>query len=543
MSTSNLAYNSFPDDTPLSLWIAQRCAAWEQQQLPSPSASSKPQSSSSHQFYAPPTLSDAYLDDIFGRIPADVENVAFWSQKKRETRTLAFVQDPVKRSKFLQKFWATDFYFTPNTYKPYKNVPTENQSSGRFISGREGKQTESNLYRILAWGIDIDFRKSDLPGLEGAFESSACTGAQISSPTAFYDYLMQEMDGLLPTPNWIEYGHQLRLIYLLGEPINCANGRPLRKALKKATTFLCDLINDTLHCHAEPQKAWYRLPGSINSKDGSVVQVQHISDIRFSVQELLDEYLPTLPLSKAEYNKKKATKKKGKSSTSTVPNDLVISHTGRVARIHSNRTLQLNRMGDYCILRTFPGIPREKLLYLYAVSWLQIHDTDSDQLMDELFQFNQGFPTPLPQKEIRSKLRTLPDLMKEKRYRYRNSTIMQELGLSEEDCQTLGLTLHTDMRTLRRQQQIKEGTTSKQKQQHRYEQVWQLYVEEKMKAADIAALLHYSRPTIENDITKIRKELRRRAAGTDCAADSIAVNIPTAGAGIDSEKSDLQRAV
>lgn len=534
MSTSPLSSESFPNDRPLNVWIAQRCAAWEQRHRSAPAATSSPQSPPVHPHYVPSACSNAYLSDVFAHIQADTENIALWSHKKRETRTLSFIQDPIKRNRLLQKFWASDFYFTPNTYKPFNTAAALSKSSKpskRFISGREGKQTEANLYRILAWGIDVDFRHIDESGLDADSASLSCSGTQLSSPTVFYDYLMQEMDGLLPVPNWIEYGHQLRLIYLLAEPINCSNGHSLQKALKKATCFFCNLLNEALDCHAEPQKAWYRLPGSINSKDGSVVAVQHISDVRFSVQELLNEYLPTLPLSKAEYSKKrKSSKRRDKSSASAASEDLVVSHDGRVARIHSNRTLQLNRMSDYRILRTFLGIPREKLLFLYAVSWLQIHDNDQEQLMEELLRFNQGFPAPLPQKEVQSKFRTLPALMKEKRYRYRNSTIMQELGLSEDDCQSLGLTLHTDAKTLKRQQQIEAGNTSKQKQQRRYEQVWQLYVREKLGAADIAVLLGYSRATIKNDITRIRKELKTQAAEMNTAEDTAYVSKPIAGA-------------
>lgn len=284
--------------------------------------------------------------------------------------------------------------------------------------------------------------------------------------------------------------------------INCTNGKSIRKALKRVSEYFCKLLNDRLDCHAEPQKTWYRIPGSINTKDRSVVHVQHVSDERFTVQELLSEYLPSLPVAK---------RKKARPKPSSM-DQIVVSHKGNVFRIHSNRTLQLNRLHDYQLLRSVYGIPRETLLFLYGVAWLQLHEETSSQLLDALFDFNKGFSEPLTKKEITSKFRTLPDLMRKSHYRFKNTTIMNWLGLSEENCQNLGLTLHTDAKTRKRLQQIQAGTTCKQNQQRRYEQVRQLYCEKKLKAGEIAQLLNCSKSTVEADITKIRKAIKETPA-------------------------------
>lgn len=76
----------------------------------------------------------------------------------------------------------------------------------------------------------------------------------------------------------------------------------------------------------------------------------------------------------------------------------------------------------------------------------------------------------------------------------------------------LRLTLHTDAKTRKRLQQIQAGTTCKQNQQRRYEQVRQLYCEKKLKAGEIAQLLNCSKSTVEADITKIRKAIKETPA-------------------------------
>ncbi|MGO5168967.1 hypothetical protein ACTQ5P_11880, partial [Bacillota bacterium LCP21S3_G6] len=68
--------------------------------------------------------------------------------------------------------------------------------------------------------------------------------------------------------------------------------------------------------------------------------MQHVSDERFTVQELLSEYLPSLPVAK---------RKKARPKPSSM-DQIVVSHKGNVFRIHSNRTLQLNWLHDYQLL-------------------------------------------------------------------------------------------------------------------------------------------------------------------------------------------------
>ena len=62
----------------------------------------------------------------------------------------------------------------------------------------------------------------------------------------------------------------------------------------------------------------------------------------------------------------------------------------------------------------------------------------------DILLFNEGFPNPLPEKEIKSKFHTFLQLVREKHYRFKNSTIMDIFKLSDEDCRALNLTLHTD---------------------------------------------------------------------------------------------------
>ena len=138
----------------------------------------------------------------------------------------------------------------------------------------------------------------------------------------------------------------------------------------------------------------------------------------------------------------------------------------------------------------------------------------------DILLFNEGFPNPLPEKEIKSKFHSFLQLVREKHYRFKNSTIMDIFKLSDEDCRALNLTLHTDARTRKRDQQIKEGKTSKQKQEKRYKQVKQLYGQQHMKAAEIAQILHYSISTIEADITRYRKEVRGQTGTSKSLPDT-----------------------
>ena len=327
-----------------------------------------------------------FFSDLWGNIAPLTENIIVRSGKKKTSFLLKGAQSDYYRNKRFSQFWDNDLYFTPNTFS----------SCGKDC----GNAMTSNMFRVISWALDIDYKK--------------IAGNEFKDPQGYwFEYLSSAVeDGLIPCPTYIEYGHQLRLIYILDAPIGCKNGHTLIKAIKLLQDTFVKRLNDSYNCNAERQtlSSYYRVPGSVNNKDGSYVQVMKITDDRFSVQELMDDYLPRYT------GKRSKPIKKHYINTST---------------------LCKNRIHDYEILRTVKDIPREKLCFLYANTYRQLYPSQS--CLSAVLKFNAGFSRPLSSKEIQSKLGA--QLRSGHIYRYRNQTVLNMLGISASLCRSLKLSL------------------------------------------------------------------------------------------------------
>ena len=424
-----------------------------------------------HVKYTPPEagseqrlLTEAFFRDLWGDISPDTENIIFCKGKKRQSWLLSAVQNESKRNRFLKAFWDEDLFFTPNTRKP----------AGKF----EGDARRCNIYRVVSWAIDVDYKKG--------------SGQRFTDPLTYYEnVLLPLMDGIMPIPNWIEHGHCLRLIYILDEPIAYKNGKSLIKGLEAVQKSMVTALNEQLDCYAEAQpiSSYYRIPGSHNSRDGSLIQLQKGKADRWTVQELMDEFLPDLPYTKRQYDRlrrRKATTRRTQ---------------GKVTHIFNNFTLLSERLTAFEKLRAWPDIPREKLAFLYGTTWRTMYpDAEHDSWIQAICTFNTGFPVPLKEKEIKSKFRTL------KIYKYKNSTICAELGLTEEVLSRYdALCLTTSKREREKAEAINAGATREQKTATLDTTIWTMYQEGCTNEA-IANATGRSATTIRNRLTRIRKQ-------------------------------------
>lgn len=299
--------------------------------------------------------------------------------------------------------FAEDAQFTPNLFK------NDSEASNELRS----------LFLVRSIAIDVDFSKNPSYKDKGAYN--------------IWSYLRDELDIVgtkIPPPSYIEYGHNFRLIYILAEDVAVGTKGNL-KTLQALIKRMSDIINEEGDFHAEPQKinAFYRYPGSINTKDGSVVRVEQVSKERFTFQEMF-EYLPDLP---EWYEKWKSNKK------------TVVSKKGKVAKIHNNFSLCKERIAWFEELaKKGYDENRYNLCYLYAQHLAQIDEYD----LEKVLSFNRLLHAPLPEKELRSKLHYIK---KYKKLKYKNETISQMLGVEI-----------MTKREMEKQEKILAGTTRKQ---------------------------------------------------------------------------------
>jgi len=312
----------------------------------------------------------------------------------------------------LRCFSACDLMITPNLFK--------NGSATQI-----GHKIE-DLLCISAFGIDVDYRRIE------AYENL--------SPDVFFNLLLD--DGVLdrlPPFSYVEMGHQMRLIYILSEPIlTCQRGgKSAEKALKAIQKRICAVLNDELGDIADPQpfSSFFRVPGSRNTKTYPPVKVKVFkhSEERFTFKELFD-YLPDLPDWYATWKKRKKLTVEKKSK--------------KVYLLHNTFTLCRSRASFFESLRERPHIPRKCLLWL----WVNNQLTMGECTLDDAYAFNRGFPTPLRESVIKSKIGA--QIKSKKIYKVSNAYISNLLHLEEGELMT--------KREMERLEKIRAGQTRQQ---------------------------------------------------------------------------------
>lgn len=411
------------------------------------------------------SIKAAYLWDLYSARYDSREYVIVRQGKLKLSRNVnIFIEGA---DSLLQRFYGHDLTFTPNTFK---TSPKGEQGDARY----------NQLYAVYTFAVDVDYKK---------------TGNEHSDPLAyFYDEVAQ----LLPVqPNYVEYGHNLRLIYILAEPIKAqiSSGRKLMKAIRCIQERICTRLNNELGCNAERQtlSSTYRVPGSVNSKDGSIVRIQYISGERYTVQELLDE-LPALPEWYESWKEKSRVGRK----------------KGNISKIYNSYQLWTERCEKLRrVAAASSTVHREKLLFWYGVGLCYAHQVNSqDELMKALCELNKTFKQPLQEKEIRSKMRRLYELHNQ--YKVKDSTLIADINISESEAEEAGMAEKLTKRDRERLEKIAAGQTRQQIAEKNYLTFCE-YKKRGYKKREIIAATGISEKMVEKYTTRYNKERRKKA--------------------------------
>lgn len=397
-----------------------------------------------------------YLDELFAQ-NSHKENIFTYLNKQMCTYRAEYFKNAY--FDILGGYTGADGLFTPNTFKTAKMT----RKDGRMVTG---KRELRNLYRVKAIAIDVDYKKVN------GWNPDV-------SPLDFYEnFFVPEIDGKIPPPSYIEYGNQFRLIYILKEPVKVGLKPELKEVLKRLVERLCEVVNAENNFGAEPQtlNSYFRTPGSYNSKTKDRVHIKALSSERFTFQEMWD-WMPDVP----EWYEKWKAKKTG----------TLITKGQKLARMHNQATLWTSRKLEFEALRKRKGIPRYKLCYMYANALLWLNEYTEEALLE----FNRGFKVPLKEKELKSKLRSM--IAGNKKFKYSNATIRQELGLREDELMTT--------REKEKMMKIAMGQTRNQLAEANYAKFKEL---KKMgvKNADIAKALELTDRTIKGYVNRMNKE-------------------------------------
>lgn len=281
--------------------------------------------------------------------------------------------------------------------------------------------TKENLFSINAIALDVDFRVHER--------------WKRNTPQSVFHFIEADYiaTGKIPKPTYVEYGNQLRLIYLLEKPVYLPKGKSSARILcERVTKCFARTLSVEFRTEAQPLESFVRIPYGLNTKNGvegaPVISIMPYAKERYTLEEFQTLWLDDVPKWYERWNQMKDKPCVEK------------TETGKAVRSNPLR-INKNRLIDFELIQSYlnrEGIVdgRKRLCFLYLNYSMLIYSFQRGKVKEELFHealhdtyvFNNNFLIPLTEKEIRQANGNL----KEKQFIYSNAKIFEFLGLSED---------------------------------------------------------------------------------------------------------------
>lgn len=408
---------------------------------------------------------------------------------KNKSYPINSLKDPIKLNKVVNSFGKEDILFSLN---PFRTMD---------------KATRSNIFCINAIPVDVDYKNiKELKDLE-----------------PYQVIKLLEMDFFerrVPTPNFVEYGNQLRLIYSI-ETCYVPKFRDNVVTLARRISEVFAQELKELGAEKQNLESYFRIPGSINTKNGSKVKIYSYDEaVRYTLSELQELWLDELP--------KWYKKRKGR-----------VQAPKKVVKLHNVYAFNCNRLRDLEKIQSYlnsMGITelRARLCFQYRNYTLiklkyqngELKQEDYDFAKEEMLKFNNNFNEPLREHIIESATR----VVNYRQYLYKNETMIKFLNegssieFDYELCEKLGLESIFKIKTrqeiekdyYKRKREYKkkkyqenlrvEGKVSeKEKISQRREKIKDL-LDKGLKQKDICLQLDISKPTYVRDRNFLKEQ-------------------------------------
>lgn len=266
---------------------------------------------------------------------------------KKDPQTKRFHQyhyQPEELASSLSEWMGEDVYYSQNSfYKPQRRI--------------------DNIRQLRSLYVDLDVYTLGL------------------SPEWVMGKLEHEFFGqAIPEPNMVIFsGRGLVLIWNI-EPVPYM-AMPLWRAIE---TFFMDQLKELgADAKATDPARIFRLAGTINSKNQTVVKAEYRHDYRYDIHQLQYDYLPELS------PERMAVKKKGRNT--------------KVVRMFNTYTLHLSRARDLAKLVELRSGDmegyRETICFLYRYFTCCFTD-DPVRALEDTLDLNSEFLHPLPEKQV-----------------------------------------------------------------------------------------------------------------------------------------------
>lgn len=298
----------------------------------------------------------------------------------------------------------------------------------------------------------------------------------------------------IPRPNLIvDSGRGLYLIWLINSVPSKA--LPLWKAIEEYLYSVLKPFGADRQA-LDPTRI-LRVPGSINSKSNTKVEVIEQYDYLYDLREIQNNFLPELDENRP--------KKKGRPS--------------KTVFIHRERSLYYARIQDIIKLCELRGYDlkghRELILFLYRY-YLCYFLEDTKKALEDVLELNREFVYPLSETEVIRATRSAEKvyLRKDKDYKYKNETLIELLVITELE-ETYMTTIISKKEYKRRDREYQknkykeklksEGKMSKKEELEQTRVKIKSLKEKGFKNKDICIELDLAESTLKRHITYMKK--------------------------------------
>ena len=310
-----------------------------------------------------------------------------------------------------------DVYISQNTF---------NNKSRRLI----------HLKELKALYIDIDCYKMNL------------------SKEAVKYFMENDLYGQIPVPNMlIDSGRGLYYIIFLENTM--AEELPKWQLVEK---YLYEKLKDLgADNKALDATRVLRVTGTVNSKNNSIVKVIDTYDYQYTLDEIIENYIPEIIEDRKEKQKPKGVRKKGRKKKFVSLFTLYNLYYTRFKDIKKLVEIRNYEMTGY----------REVTLFLLRY-FMNVYHGDDDLVMEEILEINNSFTEPLEKDEVFKATLSGATRATENVYKYSNDKLIKLLDITPLEQKQMATIIsksekyYRNNKNRREQRRNKEGLTKRE---------------------------------------------------------------------------------
>lgn len=292
-----------------------------------------------------------------------------------------------------------------------------------------------------------------LKELKALYIDIDCYKVNLSKEATKY-FLENDLYGQIPVPNMlIDSGRGLYYIIFLENTV--AEDLPKWQLIEK---YLYEKLKDLgADNKALDATRVLRVVGSTNSKNNELVKVIDTYDYQYTLDEIIENYIPEITEDRKEKQNPKGVRKKGRKKKFVSLFNLYNLYYTRFKDIKKLVEIRNYEMTGY----------REITLFLIRY-FLNVYHGDDDLVMEEVIEINNSFTEPLEINEVFNATRSGAIGATESVYKYSNDKLIKLLDITPSEQKEMATIIgksekyYRNNKNRREQRRNEEGLTNKE---------------------------------------------------------------------------------